>query len=211
MAGLRCAIFDLDGTLFDSSSLWEDIDREFLRERGIAMPDGYVDALNSMGFREAAEYTKELFSLEESPEELLAIWNGMARAAYMDSIPLKEGAGDYVGKLHGDGAIIAAATDLSLDLADGCLRRNGILSCFSFISTTEGCGRDKSHPDVYLAVSERFGLRPDECLVYEDILRGIRTAGKAGFRTAAVYDSASAADWEAMMAAADIALGSFLS
>ena len=84
-------------------------------------------------------------------------------------------------------------------------------SCFSYISTTEGCGRDKSRPDVYLAVSERFGLRPDECLVYEDILRGIRTAGKAGFRTAAVYDSASAADWEAMKAAADIALGSFLS
>lgn len=209
MAGVKCHIFDLDGTLLDSSSLWEDIDRRFLAERGLDMPPGFMDRLNAMSFMEAACYAKDLFSLKESPDELLSVWNRMAESAYREEIPLKSGAGAFLSGLHAEGMIVAAATDLSRDLAVSCLERNGVLSLFSFISTTAECGHDKSSPDVYLAVSGRFGLRPDECLVYEDIIRGIRTAGDAGFRTAAVFDRASASDWEEMKAIADFAFLSF--
>lgn len=33
--GIECAVFDLDGTLFDSNDLWEQIDIEFFTKRGI--------------------------------------------------------------------------------------------------------------------------------------------------------------------------------
>ena len=206
MAELKCAIFDLDGTLFDSSSLWEDIDRRFLSERGIIMPDGFIDTLNTMSFSEAALYTKNLFSLKESPEELIDIWNEMARMAYYHEIPLKKGAAEYVRNVCGSGIAIAAATDLERELAEACLGRNGILGFFSFISTTAECGKDKSFPDVYLRCAEHLSGR---CIVYEDIIKGIRTAKAAGFRTVAVYDSASAPSWGEMKAEADSFIASF--
>ncbi len=209
MAELKCAIFDLDGTLFDSSSLWEDIDRRFLSERGIIMPDGFIDTLNTMSFSEAALYTKNLFSLKESPEELIDIWNEMARMAYYHEIPLKKGAAEYVRNVCESGIAIAAATDLERELAEACLGRNGILSFFSFISTTAECGKDKSFPDVYLRCAEHFGLESGRCIVYEDIIKGIRTAKAAGFRTVAVYDSASASSWGEMKAEADSFIASF--
>ena len=68
MAILKGCIFDIDGTLADSMGIWGDIDRAFLEKRSIAMPDDYIDALNSMSFSQAAEYTIKRFSLDESPE-----------------------------------------------------------------------------------------------------------------------------------------------
>ena len=49
LENMRAAIFDLDGTLLDSLHIWEDIDEEFLQKRGLAVPEGYCEAIASMG------------------------------------------------------------------------------------------------------------------------------------------------------------------
>ena len=202
MAFMKGAIFDLDGTLLDSSSVWEDIDRRFLSERGLEMPDGYVETLSELSFMEAARYTAALFRLTESPEELVAIWKDMAEEAYRHEIPLKPGAASFLRDLSSRGVLIAAATDLSYDTAAAALENNGVLSFFRKIATTGEAGRDKRYPDVYLSASSALGLLPEECEVYEDILCGIRTAAGAGFHTVAVHDAASESDWKAMKAEA---------
>ncbi len=47
----------------------------------------------------------------------------------------------------------------------------------------------KPHPDIYLKASERLGLKPEECLVVEDALSGIKAAVAAGCRCLAVTSS----------------------
>ena len=206
---MKGAIFDLDGTLLDSSSVWEDIDKRFLSERGLVMPGGYIEALSSMSFIEAARYTIRLFSLSDTPEELVSVWKKMAEDAYRHDIKLKQGAEEYLKALHSNGVLIAAATDLAYDTASTSLENNGVLGFFRRIATTSEVGKDKRFPDVYLSASSALGLDPDECEVYEDILTGIRTARKAGFHTVAVYDDASSIDWEKMKAEADRSIDSF--
>lgn len=61
LENMRAAIFDLDGTLLDSLHIWEDIDEEFLQKRGLAVPEGYCEAIASMGFLDAADYAKKRF------------------------------------------------------------------------------------------------------------------------------------------------------
>ena len=54
-------IFDLDGTLIDSMSVWDNIGYDFLLSKGINPPDDLNDRLKTMSFEEAAEYfIKEL-------------------------------------------------------------------------------------------------------------------------------------------------------
>ena len=45
----RGAIFDLDGTLFDSMHVWTEVDNAFLRKRGIPMPSDYHDEVKKIG------------------------------------------------------------------------------------------------------------------------------------------------------------------
>lgn len=71
----QAIIFDLDGTLVDSMWLWNDIDIEFLEARGLPLPETYQHDIEGMSFTETAIYTKELFRLPESVDELKSIWN----------------------------------------------------------------------------------------------------------------------------------------
>lgn len=47
------AVFDLDGTLLDSSWVWEKVDEKFLGDRGFQVPDDYVDEISPLGAERA--------------------------------------------------------------------------------------------------------------------------------------------------------------
>ena len=41
-------IFDLDGTIIDSSWVWDMVDIKFLGDRGFQVPEDYVEAISPM-------------------------------------------------------------------------------------------------------------------------------------------------------------------
>jgi beta-phosphoglucomutase-like phosphatase (HAD superfamily) len=76
------------------------------------------------------------------------------------------------------------------------------LSVKSFDATVNGLDveRKKPFPDIYIAAAEQIGLSPDECLVVEDAVSGIKAAKAAGCKCLAVTTSFSKeklyeADW----------------
>ena len=52
-------IFDLDGTIIDSSWVWDMVDIKFLGDRGFQVPEDYVETISPMGAENAAVYTIE--------------------------------------------------------------------------------------------------------------------------------------------------------
>jgi len=75
---MEAYIFDLDGTLLDLMGVWQDIDIEFLKQRGYAVPDDYADKVSAMSFEQAAAYTIERFALTDDAESVMAEWREMA-------------------------------------------------------------------------------------------------------------------------------------
>ena len=51
---IKAVIFDLDGTLIDSSNIWSEIDKAFFAKRGMEIPPTYVDDIAHIGLKEAA-------------------------------------------------------------------------------------------------------------------------------------------------------------
>ena len=183
MAEVRGAIFDLDGTLLDTTSLWEDIDRAFFESRGLPFPDDYIGAVSSMSFEEAARYTIGRFSFPDDPASLMAEWDDMSRRAYGTTVRLYPGAAEYLRKLRADGVLLAVATDLEDGIARSSLSSNGILSLFDAVVTTREAGRDKRSADVFLLAASRLSLKPSDCMVYEDLESAADVAADAGFMT----------------------------
>ncbi|MGN0343101.1 MAG: HAD family hydrolase [Roseburia sp.] len=197
------AIFDLDGTLLDSMGVWRKIDEDFLGKRGFEVPKDYLEAITSKHFSEAAVYTKERFGLSETPEEIVAEWFAMAEEAYTNHVQLKPYVKEYVECLSKRGIKIAAATSSDRRLFVPCLQHCGIYEYFDVLVQTEEVPKGKGFPDVYQEAARRLGLKPSQCVVYEDILKGIQGARMDAFYVVGVEDIHSAYEKAAIMELAD--------
>jgi beta-phosphoglucomutase-like phosphatase (HAD superfamily) len=189
MKNCKAAIFDVDGTLIDSMDVWARIDEEFLKRRGFSVPEGYMDTISPMGFYRAAEYTIDLFSLPEKPEDLIAEWDALAMEEYRFRVPLKPFAKELLCTLQKRGIKLAVATALSPVLLEPVLKNNGILHLFDAVCGTHEVPFGKGHPDIYLLAARKLETHPEDCIVFEDILAGIQGAKAAGMRAYAMYDS----------------------
>lgn len=201
--GIKGAIFDLDGTLFDSLGIWEDIDRLYFARHGAEMPADYVEKVNAMSFEEAAAYTAEHCGITESPAEIMREWRKMCEYAYAHDITLKPNAEKYLRALKSRGVKLAVATALNKVNYTAALKNNGIYNMFDAYADLSEVSRGKGFPDVYLLAAERLELPPSDCAVYEDLRAGITGAAAGGFVTVGVYDSYSAADTADIIKIAD--------
>ena len=203
MEKIKAAIFDLDGTLIDSMYVWSKVDNDFLTERGIPVTEEYSEKMRSMFFETAAAYTKETYGLRETVEEIMQIWLDMAHYEYANNVRLKPFAYEYVNKLKENGILLGMATSNNPYLLKPCLENNGLNGVFDIICYTSEVGMNKSNPDIYLYTARKLGVKPDECIVFEDIIEGLRSASSVGMKTVAVYDAANDACMKEIKITAD--------
>ena len=68
---LQSAIFDLDGTLLDTASFWEQLCLDLLKQYGADPEPGVGALVSAMSPKEGAAYCKEHYHLTASLEEIL--------------------------------------------------------------------------------------------------------------------------------------------
>lgn len=190
----KYAIFDLDGTLLDSSDVWTKVDEEFLRKRNIPMTQEYAEEIKKHNFESGAVYTVNRYNLEEDPKDIVNEWYNMAVKAYREDINLKPGAFDFLKKLKKLGVKLAVATSSDEILYKDCLIRNGIYDFFDAFVQTKEVNRGKEFPDVYVEAAKRIGASIKDCLVFEDLYMAINAAKSVGFKTIGVYDKSNLED-----------------
>lgn len=179
-------IFDLDGTLIDSSHAWKRVDDIFLSSYGIETPDDYDKEIAGMGFELAAQYTIDRFSLEKTVNEVMDEWNNIVKDIYATEVFLFDGVKEYLRYLKNKGRKLGIATVNNLDLTESVLSNNGVLDLFDNITTSAEVSKPKGFPDIYLKSSEKLRIPVSKCVVFEDILQGIKGANDGGFKTVAV-------------------------
>ncbi len=187
----KAIIFDLDGTLIDSMNVWSDIDKEFFKMHDLPFEKDYQKEIGHKGLKEIAAYTKTRYNLKESEDEIISIWLDMAKEAYAYKIPLKEGVKSFLEYLQSKNIKMGIATSNSLELTELVLKHHDIYKYFSKVVTVNELKTNKGSPDIYLHISDSFGLTPNECIVFEDLLTGIRTAKKAGYKVVGVKEISS--------------------
>lgn len=188
---IKAVIFDLDGTLVDSMGLWRDIDIAFLRERGIEYHDSLQALIEGMSFTETAVFCKEYYGFSESVEELKAIWNKMAEHKYRYEVQPKPGVLEFLEELKGRGIKMGIATSNSGELIEAVNAAHHFDRYMSCIVTSCSVNKGKPAPDVYLEAARQLAVAPKDCLVFEDIVKGIEAGKNAGMKVCAVEDAYS--------------------
>lgn len=181
-------IFDLDGTITDTNGLWREVDAEFLGSRGFASTPEYEQAVVCSIFPAAAQYTKELFGLPDTVEEIMAEWERLAERHYRELAPLKPGAEAFLRQCRREGRPMVLFTACRPALCQAVLDRFRLRPLFDQIVFAEELGLEKRAPQCFVRLSERIGAPLKDCVLFDDGVENCATAARAGMMTVGVYD-----------------------
>ncbi len=200
---IKGAIFDVDGTLLDSMEIWEDVAIRYLKSIGVEAEPDLPEVMFTMSLPEGAAYVKEHYRLTRETDEIIQGVLDIIRKYYEETAPLKPGVTKILEELSRKRIPMTVATSNNKEEVEAAFKRLGIASYFSRIFTCEEVGAGKTRPDIYMKAAEYMGTRPEETVIFEDVLHAIRTAKKAGFLAVGLYDEASKADQEEIKKEAD--------
>ena len=205
---IQGAIFDVDGTLLDSMSVWANIGADYPRVLGYEPRDNLNETFKSMSLYQAACYYQSEYGVTLSTEEIIAGVNDRIGQFYRERAGLKPGVAGFLRQLREKGVKMCIATATDRPLVEAALERCGVLAYFSDIFTCFSVGHGKDEPVIYRTALEHLQTARAKTIVFEDALYAARTARRDNFVTAAVYDAYEKHQAE-LRAAADLYITDF--
>ena len=171
-------LFDMDGTLLDSSAVVERVWLTWARNHGVD-PQVLMSGLHGVRaedtIRRVGGPTVDIARETE--------WILQAELSDVEGVVPIDGIGSLIESLEPhDWAVVTSAT---LALATVRLRAAKLPLPRVFI-TAEEVRRGKPDPEGFLLAAERLGVRIDHCLVFEDSPAGVAAAKAAGAQVAIV-------------------------
>ena len=202
---LKGVIFDFDGTLFDSMSVWHTAGEMYLRSVGREPEKGLASLLKDMSLQQSAACLRERYRLPFSPQEIMAGINRTVEGFYLHTVLPKAGVEVLLNALHRQKVPLCIATATDRYLVEAALERCGMSHFFSEIITASAVGCGKDQPHIYRMAAQHLGGEKSSVLVVEDACYAVATAKRDGFTVVGVYDPYET-DTAAVKALADIYL-----
>jgi HAD superfamily hydrolase (TIGR01509 family) len=181
----EAVVFDLDGVLVDSESVWGEAKRQLTVETGGHWHPDAIREMMGMSSIEWSRYLRDRLDVPMSPEEISDAVVERIVALYRERLPLLPGAVESVRSLA-ERWKLAVASSSNRPVIDLVLELAGIAEAFAATVSSEEVDRGKPAPDVYLEAGRRLGVSPDRCVAIEDSTNGIRAAVAAGMIVIAI-------------------------
>lgn len=166
----KAAIFDLDGTLIDSTWVWDEMMKDFHKEYGIKSDLNYVNETVHMPPSEFVEFIKREHGLKESVFEIKSKIEKIAAKLYKTKVPLKKGVYKLLSLMKKNSIKMAVATSCFVELTEIILKKWKIYDMFSCFMYSEKLNTNKKTAYLYLAAAEKLNVPKEQCAVFEDIL-----------------------------------------
>ena len=185
---IKAIIFDFDGLIVDTESVWFDAYREVLME--------YEFDLSLEKFSEVIgthddvlyDYLKQNIKIPFEKELIESSVEKLVKTK-LDEPALRENVEDYLVAAKESGLIIGLASSSSREWVEGFLKKLNIYEYFSVIKTREDVSNVKPNPELYCKAIEELGVNASEAIAFEDSLNGLIAAREAGLRCVIVPNS----------------------
>lgn len=201
----KAIIFDLDGTIVDTSDIWHRANELLIESKGITYTPELRELIQSkihgLATHRSCSIIKDVLSLPDELDSLISEKRKIAQQLYETKLAFIDGFEEFhddveeLGLLHG---IATNADDTTVSLTDKSLNLRKFfgehiygISCVNYVC--------KPDPAIYLHAAEQLGCKPADCLAIEDSAHGIEAAQRAGLfcigiNTAKSHDQVKKAD-----------------
>jgi len=187
---IRGVLFDMDGVLADSEQYICKAAIMMFAEYGLTVKPIDFKPFVGTGENRYIGGVAEKYGLEVDIVKVKARTYEIYKSIIRGNLKPLPGAGEMVNRCRNMGLRLALATSADTVKMEANLLEIGIpASTFNAIITGLDVENKKPAPDIYIKAAERIGLKPEECLVVEDAVSGIKAAKSAGCRCLAVTTS----------------------
>ena len=185
---MKYIIFDLDGTLIDSMPVWRGTGSGFLENHNFPVPENLMEVVKTQTIWQTAEWFRTELGVPMEAEDIVNEIVESVVEAYRHTIPLKDGAMEYLEKMKNEGVEMCILTASEADYILPALDRLDIRKYFSHVLTCTELGEYKNDGKAYLKTMELMGGTLEETVVFEDAYYAVKGAKSVGFPVYAVLD-----------------------
>lgn len=181
------AVFDMDGLLLDTESVYHMVWKKEAEERNIELDPLFLKKISGSSREGAIALIAQYYGTADGTEIYMS---GLARAAAYNRAHVKEmpGAHELLSYLQDSGVKRAVASSTHRSLVEEELKRAGLFGFFDAIITGEDVTNGKPAPDIFLKACAELGLVSSDCYVLEDSFNGVRAGHASGAFTIMVPD-----------------------
>lgn len=171
-------LWDFDGTLADTETVWTEVQQELLATYGLYWDDEKMTSLIGIGAMNTAEMVAEAIG---RPDEAVNFFDRAEEgvvARIREGLSWLPGAHDLLEQIAAAGVPSAIVTASSRRVMAPVMEH--LPHTVSFVVTSDDVEHDKPHPEGYLQAMERLGVEPADVIVLEDSVPGSQAALAAG-------------------------------
>lgn len=186
MKDIAAVIFDMDGTIVQTETIWRSASLALLSKSATPLsPENlqeFCDRSHGLAMRETCTLIKEYGKLQESIEELMVEKKATARALYAQGISFIDGFPEFhkkISALNIKSGVATNADQYTLNTTNTTMNLAQFFGehLYSIAAVDNRC---KPHPDIYLYVADKLNTKPEYCIAIEDSAHGVTSAKAAG-------------------------------
>lgn len=185
---IQGAIFDFDGTLYDSMDIWEVIGPDYMHAHGLEPRPDFRDRQKVMSLYQTAVYLQQDYGLNLTVQEIMDGINKTAEHYYFYSVLPKPGVPEFLEEMRSRGVRMCIATASDYVHIDTALKRCHLSEYFDEILTCADVGHGKDEPILFREALKHLGTEKERTPVFEDALHAVQTAKRDGFRVIGIAD-----------------------
>ncbi|WP_301957366.1 HAD family hydrolase [Ruminococcus sp.] len=201
---LQGVIFDLDGTLLDSTGMWRQVDGRLMAHYGKEVPPDLSETVQRMSIEEFSQFFVEEFDLPVTPEQIAQQVADMVAEEYREKLQLKPHVPEILDWLDQQDIPYGVATATYGELAEAALRRLHVWERLRFLLTEQDAGAPKTQPRIFQLAAQELHLGRRQIAVVEDSLHALEGAKNGGFFTIGIADPENAPVWKEICATATV-------
>ncbi len=180
---IQGCIFDLDGVIVDTARFHFQAWQELAHELGFEFTEKDNERLKGVSRMQSLEILLEIGGIKATEEEKKALAdrkNQRYRELISTLTPqdLLPGVMDFLyqaRRLNKNIAIASASKNTPL-----ILERLGLSNFFDAVVDGNKITKAKPDPEVFITAAKELGLVPEECVVFEDAVAGVKAAHLGG-------------------------------
>ena len=182
----KAIIFDMDGTIIDSSDIWDKATHEFIANKGITLrPEEHAELrkeLHGLQMDKSCKLIKDTIGLHEELHHLIDEQTKIASRLFEKEVKFIDGFLDFYSKVTQQNikrALATNADDHTLHISKKTLGLENLFGKHIYNVTHVG-NKGKPDPALFLYAAKQLEVDPEYCIVFEDSTHGVKAAKSAG-------------------------------
>ena len=187
---VKGVILDIDLTMLETEELWDRVLDKIMGKYGFSCSEEDINFIWNNSFEVVSKYLSDKFNLNITEDNFLQDIHNFSIEEYASSnIKLKKGLDKFLKSMRDENIKLAVCTSLSEKQYTAVLKNTGLIDKIGFVFSATDEGFDKGDYRVYETVSSKLGIHPRNIIAFDDELRAIRAAKRAGMRTSLMKNS----------------------